>query len=201
MTLRFAVEGKSPDAPEDESYWHKVKRWIRPIVVEPSDASALLPTPPDHGRVQKPEDDIPTTSWIGSLFGSILPSSLGGKQANNPSPPPSTRMRSPPPKGYFSRGDAIAVLLLNDAGAFELQSLTVYYPSMCRSHNVYAFVSSDFSLSIEQLLQAHKTGSGRRTLGLQTKTPRNSPKQRVNRNRKQRVIDSGTDNIGFICVF
>jgi hypothetical protein len=126
MTVSFAVEGKAPDGPSDETYWHKFKRWIRPIVVEPSDASALIPTPPTRETVEKPKDDD-TQSWLGSIFGSLLPSSIGGRPSA-PSAPIVSRMRTKPAKGTFTHGEAIAVLLLNDKGTFELQSLTVYYP-------------------------------------------------------------------------
>lgn len=126
MTVSFAVEGKTPDGPADESYWHRFKRWIRPIVVEPSDASALIPTPPTRETVEKPRDDD-SSSWLGSVFGSLLPSTLGG-HSSAPHTPTVTRLRTKPVQGTFSHGEAIAVLLLNDKGTFELQSLTVYYP-------------------------------------------------------------------------
>lgn len=130
MTVSFAVEGKTPDGPSDESYWHRFKRWIRPIVVEPSDASALIPTPPTRETVEKPQDED-SRSWIGSIFGSLLPSNLGGSPSTSKSHTPTvSRMRTKPAKGYFTHGEAIAVLLLNDKGTFELQSLTVYYPRM-----------------------------------------------------------------------
>lgn len=128
MTVSFAVEGKAPDGPSDETYWHRFKRWIRPIVVEPSDATALIPTPPTRETVEKPQDDN-TGSWLGSVFGSLLPSTYSSKSTTSHTPPV-TRMRTKPPKGYFNHGEAIAVLLLNDKGTFELQSLTVYYPRM-----------------------------------------------------------------------
>lgn len=128
MTISFAVEGKPPGGPSDESYWHRFKRWIRPIVVEPSDASALIPTPPTKEVVEKPNDDD-SPGWLSSVFGSLLPSSLGGRPTAQHTPPV-TRMRTKPPKGYFTHGEAIAVLLLDDKGTFELQSLTVYYPRM-----------------------------------------------------------------------
>jgi hypothetical protein len=132
MTISFAVEGKEPDAPSDESYWHKFKRWIRPIVLEPSDATALIPTPPTNERVEKPADDE-SQSWLGSIFGSIMPSTFADRPASSSSQgqAPTTRMRIKPTKGLFNHGEAIAVLLLNDKGTFEMQSLTVYYPRMC----------------------------------------------------------------------
>lgn len=132
MTVSFAVEGKTPDGPSDETYWRRFKRWIRPIVVEPSDASALIPTPPTRETVEKPQDDDDGRSWLGSIFGSLLPSNLA---ANSPTShtPTVSRTRTKPAKGHFTRGEAIAVLLLNDKGTFELQSLTVYYPRKCKT--------------------------------------------------------------------
>ena len=126
MIMHFFAEGKSPNDQDEEGYIEKAKRWIRPIVVEPMhESSVLVPAQPQSTKVEAPAKS--TSSWIGSMFGSLLPSAFAPKAASRAeSGPP--RMRTKPAKGTFTTGEAVATFVMSNDNKFKLDTLTVYYP-------------------------------------------------------------------------
>lgn len=131
MTVHFFAEGTSPDSHEEEGYLERAKRWIRPIVVEPMhESSVLVPTQPTSPPVaEKPAES--TSSWLGSMFGSLLPSAFAPKPGSRvESGPP--RMSTKPAKGTFATGEAVAIFRMSDDNKFKLDALTVYYPGKQR---------------------------------------------------------------------
>lgn len=129
MTVHFFAEGKSTDSHEEGGYLERVKRWIRPIVVEPMhESSVLLPAQPANSKAADPPVES-TSSWLGSMFGSLLPSAFAPKATSRVETGP-PRMRTRPAKGTFATGEAIASFLMGDENTFKLESLTIYYPGM-----------------------------------------------------------------------
>lgn len=131
MTIHFSCEGKSLDRDDSESWTEKAKRWIRPIVVDRSDASDLIPsqaTPIQLSLDIEANSEIPeSSSWLGSIFGSLLPSAFANR-GSGLIETHTERMKAKPLPGAFSRGEAIATLLMDEKGKFQLESLVVFYP-------------------------------------------------------------------------
>jgi len=132
MIIRFIVEGRSPDSKEEETWLQSIKRFIRPIIVEPSDPSDLIPVPEP---VPQAASEATTSSWLGSIFGSLMPSAYASKPVNSGPPAPS-RMRTRPTKGTFTRGEAVASLLMDDKAEFKLESLIIFWPGQ-RNHQSF----------------------------------------------------------------
>jgi hypothetical protein len=130
MTIRFYCEGRSINTHEDETYLQRAKRWLRPVILEPSDPTDLLPQMPhkDVSIAQEiPAEASSSSSWLGSIFGSLLPSAFAGKGTTQREVQPE-RLRTKPKQGALNSGEAVASFLLNDQGKFVLDSLVVFYP-------------------------------------------------------------------------
>ena len=132
MTIHFLCEGRSVDSAELESWTQTAKRWIRPIVVEPSAPLDLLPSPPVPLRAVKEKAvdaaSYSASNWFGSLFGSLLPSAFAKSGGDGHEEAHPERLKSKPAPGTFLRGEAVASLLTDDKGKFQLDSLVVFYP-------------------------------------------------------------------------
>ena len=138
MTIHFWAEGKSPHTKEDdeESYVHMFKRWMRPIIVEPSRDTGVLVAPSPSAAASSSkvaaaataqEASGSTSSWLGSVFGSLLPSAFGGG-GSRVDGPPAPKMRGKPTKGALASGEVVATFLVDDSNKFRLESLIVLYP-------------------------------------------------------------------------
>lgn len=138
MTIHFWAEGKSPHtkADDEESYVHMFKRWMRPIVVEPSRDTGVLVAPSPSAAASSSkvaaaataqEAAGSTSSWLGSMFGSLLPSAFGGG-GSRVDGPPVPKLRGKPTKGALARGEVVATFLVDESNKFRLESLIVLYP-------------------------------------------------------------------------
>lgn len=126
MTIRFAVEGRAPESPEPETWVEFAKRWLRPIIIEPSVPTDLLPVPALPAKQPDPEPTSSFTGWLSSAFGSLMPSAFASKGGSDVSH--ASKLPTRPAKGSFSGAEALAIFLMGANGEFQLESLTVAYP-------------------------------------------------------------------------
>lgn len=171
MTIHFWAEGESPHTKEDdeESYVHMFKRWMRPIIVEPSRDTGVLVAPSPNATASSSKGPAAvtaqatrasTSSWLGSMFGSLLPSAFGGGSSRVDGPP-APKMRGKPTKGAMASGEVVATFLVDDSNKFRLESLIVLYPGEA--------ISADHSHATAGLIlhyrdrQTRKVGAGRPT--------------------------------------
>lgn len=126
MSIRFAVEGKDPITHGQESWYESVKRWLRPVIVEPSHPTDVIPTAPAPHKVPTKSEE--SSSWLSGIFGSILPSSFAQKATGASETKSSSKLRSKPRQGSFQAGEAVASFILQEDGKFRIESLSVYFP-------------------------------------------------------------------------
>ena len=125
MTIRFFVEGTAPEDVDNMSFVQRAKAWLRPVIVEPSDPSTMLPSTAVASVAVDQPAETGASGWLKSIFGSVLPAKAG-KPVEKPIP---QYARSKPQAGVMSSGEALATLLMDDAGVFKLNSLMVHYPN------------------------------------------------------------------------